>query len=423
MVENVNMAKQHVVIIALLVSVYFTSLSGCSAYELSGEVYMSYDKIYLVKTTEGELRGAKILPGISLVNVTNYNFVGTGEKVVFRGGKVREDMLLVNELIAEKAVKRNEEVSIHSSEIARLLSAGGPFVIIDTRAQKEFRKGHIPSALSMPSFDLKKLPRGKDSVLIFYSQGKRDTSALESFKRAVAADYGKARLFREGLQAWADKYPLEIYLEDVGMALGGNDYIYVDARPEEDYLREHIAGAVSLPAKEASEDLLWQYSPRTVIFYGMDDDDDSAYSAADTAYKYGQVSRTPLMLLRGGLVAWKKAGLSLEKGPANRTIDRPGEVVLMDELRELWDNKGGDTVMVYVARARANVSALDFLLKIPIDDFPSRICEIPRDRDVVLLCTSGYRSRIGYHILRNAGYENVRFVAMPVPISMDGKLK
>jgi len=41
---------------------------------------------------------------------------------------------------------------------------------------------------------------------------------------------------------------------------------------------------------------------------------------------------------------------------------------------------------------------------IPLDQLPSRLAEVPKDQDVVVICRSGMRSKEGMTILRNAGY-------------------
>jgi len=44
---------------------------------------------------------------------------------------------------------------------------------------------------------------------------------------------------------------------------------------------------------------------------------------------------------------------------------------------------------------------------IPLDQLASRLNEVPRDRQVVVVCRSGNRSQQGRDILLNAGFEQV----------------
>ena len=44
---------------------------------------------------------------------------------------------------------------------------------------------------------------------------------------------------------------------------------------------------------------------------------------------------------------------------------------------------------------------------IPLDQLPARLNEVPRDRQIVVVCRSGNRSQQGRDILLNAGFEQV----------------
>ena len=46
-------------------------------------------------------------------------------------------------------------------------------------------------------------------------------------------------------------------------------------------------------------------------------------------------------------------------------------------------------------------------LLIPLDELPLRFNELPRDRDIVVVCKSGVRSREGATLLREAGFTRV----------------
>ncbi len=52
---------------------------------------------------------------------------------------------------------------------------------------------------------------------------------------------------------------------------------------------------------------------------------------------------------------------------------------------------------------------------IPLDELETRVNEVPRDKQVVLVCRSGNRSQVAYDILKQAGFDNMT--------SMSGGLK
>jgi rhodanese-related sulfurtransferase len=41
---------------------------------------------------------------------------------------------------------------------------------------------------------------------------------------------------------------------------------------------------------------------------------------------------------------------------------------------------------------------------IPLDQLPNRLSEVPKDKEIVVICRSGNRSQQGRDILLNAGY-------------------
>jgi rhodanese-related sulfurtransferase len=48
---------------------------------------------------------------------------------------------------------------------------------------------------------------------------------------------------------------------------------------------------------------------------------------------------------------------------------------------------------------------------IPLDQLPSRLSELPRDQEIVVVCRSGNRSQQGRDILLNAGFASVTSMA------------
>ncbi len=48
---------------------------------------------------------------------------------------------------------------------------------------------------------------------------------------------------------------------------------------------------------------------------------------------------------------------------------------------------------------------------IPLGELPSRLSEVPKDREIVVVCRTGHRSAQGREILRKAGYTRVTSMA------------
>ncbi len=83
------------------------------------------------------------------------------------------------------------------------------------------------------------------------------------------------------------------------------------------------------------------------------------------------------------------------------------------EFVEAWANKENKDILVVDIRP-AHQPVLDFqakypnnFLSMPLEVIKERINEIPRDRDIILSCSTGTRSYEAYLVLKNNGYTNL----------------
>ena len=238
------------------------------------------------------------------------------------------------------------------------------------------------------------------------------------------------------------------------------DALFVDARDPEAYTKNHIAGAVNLPAKALSEerngvvsllrpvdqlaDLLAQRgitADRTVIVYGEGDSHENAIPPARVFWVLEYLSFSEAHLLDGGLRKWVADALPVESGEGSakpvpvenvkvkirpEVISRQGEV-----LELLVSGKGlvvdvrprpfylGEEKKDFVARAghipkaysRPASRILDetTLLFKSEDEVKAALAVGEGDTAarVVVYCNSGNEGSLGYFGHRLAGYENV----------------
>ncbi len=82
----------------------------------------------------------------------------------------------------------------------------------------------------------------------------------------------------------------------------------------------------------------------------------------------------------------------------------PAEISAMQAFEEY--QKGALFLDVRTA-AEWNQGHIQDSLLIPLDELPNRLGELPRDRDIVVVCRSGARSKEGAAILRQAGFTRV----------------
>jgi rhodanese-related sulfurtransferase len=73
-------------------------------------------------------------------------------------------------------------------------------------------------------------------------------------------------------------------------------------------------------------------------------------------------------------------------------IDDPGHPVALVDVRETWEYQGGHA---------KNATS------IPLSELQRRVNEIPRDREVLLICQSGQRSLMAARFLQRQGVTQV----------------
>ena len=191
---------------------------------------------------------------------------------------------------------------------------------------------------------------------------------------------------------------------DLTAALEGGALV-VDARAPEAHERERIPGSLSIPAGSSFGTWLgWVVDadrPVVLLVGDVADLDDLARQASRIGFEsiVGHVE--------GGLPAWRRSGRSVQAGA-------PFDV---DRLATLVSGGGSDAPLVIDVRQAGEYEAghVPGSLHIGAGDLPAILDRLPRDRPIVTICASGYRSSVGASMLRAAGFERVRAVADGVP--------
>jgi rhodanese-related sulfurtransferase len=130
----------------------------------------------------------------------------------------------------------------------------------------------------------------------------------------------------------------------------------------------------------------------------------------------------------GALEAWKDAGKELQKGPALTATDElpinwqkklgPGEISITDFTKSLQS----ELIRVIDARTPAEYESGHFpgSISIPLEQMKVRMAEIPKDKFIVVHCTTGGRGEIGYRMLKEEGY-SVKFLNAECECSTSGE--
>lgn len=89
---------------------------------------------------------------------------------------------------------------------------------------------------------------------------------------------------------------------------------------------------------------------------------------------------------------------------ANNSADLPGEISVQEAYAKY--QQGAFFIDVRTLEEWDEYHAPNTSL-IPLDQLPARLNELPRDREIVVVCRSGNRSQEGRNILINAGFAQV----------------
>jgi hydroxyacylglutathione hydrolase len=197
--------------------------------------------------------------------------------------------------------------------------------------------------------------------------------------------------------------PLPLSIDDVRAALAGEAQL-IDLRAPAEHALAHAPGSLSIPSGTSFGTWLgWVVEPDRPLILMLDDPadwDDAVRQALRVGYEQirGHV--------RGGFTAWAEAGGAIESS-GRLTVDQlatrladPDRAPLVIDVRQAAEYADGHVPGAWHIAAGALQDRLD---------------ELPRDRPIVAMCASGYRSSVAASLLRRAGFEDVSWVASGVP--------
>jgi len=229
-------------------------------------------------------------------------------------------------------------------------------------------------------------------------------------RKAEKLGYKNIKVFHAGLPAWKKAGNLVVSntanIENLNKQEAS--YILLDLRSKAQIEKGHIPKAVA--AVDGKVDNLKAQFPSlkaaTIILYNQDGKLDAATAAykAIAQWGYNQVS-----ILDGGFAAWEKTGKEIAKGPAASEIKYvrkllPGEIEVA-EFKTLLDKPSKDKIVLDV-RGEAEIKedgVLPGTINIPLEALEARLAELPKDKTVVVHCSTGVRAEMAYNVLKKAG--------------------
>jgi len=363
---------------------------------------------------------------------------------VEKGHEIRVDYVVEKGI--KKAVRLTEKPPVRipadmlmsTADLEKLVARGpekGKYFLFDSRPLPRFQEGAIPTAVNLPFPDFhtlaeKLLPGDKKALIIFYCGGPTCNMSPASADKGIKLGYSNLKVYKDGIQGWSTKNYGVLSAQSLKEAWIDKDipHVLLDVRAARESEQGFIKGAVAFPAHHNAapliEKLVLKKNAPIVVY-----DSKEGVPAVAVARELLKAGYANVNLLTGGFEAWKGAGFPLASGQLAAKVTyipkpRPGEISL-DEFKK------------YAAELPANVMILDVrntdegnsgMLKtarlIPAEEIKDRAAaEIPKDKLIVTLCSTGVRAEMAYHMLKDLGYPNVRFVNAGMEFEKNGSYK
>ena len=327
----------------------------------------------------------------------------------------------------------NETITL--DEVQKLVAMGpekGKYFLFDSRPAPRFMEGAIPTAVNLPfpAFDknVDKLPADKAALVIFYCSGKTCNMSPGSLAKAKKLGYTNAKVFIDGMPAWAKKNAGVLSPAALKAAFldTATPVVILDARPAAEAAKGFIKGAVAVdPAKLA--DLLKTFpapklKPPVVVVDELGGP--SAKAVASELVKAGYVG---VNVLAGGFKAWQAATLPVETGTLATQATyvpkpRPGSISPADftKLAEKAPAERGVVILDVRNPDETKNGTIKGALTIPEPQLMARLSEVPKGQKVICHCSTGIRAELAYHLLKEKGYD-VRFLPTEITIIDSGE--
>jgi rhodanese-related sulfurtransferase len=312
--------------------------------------------------------------------------------------------------------------------------------IVDSRpARKKYDIGHIPGAINIPNtfFDkqVDKLPEDINQHVIFYCGGLKCPLSHKSAYKAEALGYTNVMVFAEGFPAWKSKGNFASVSAAFVKKLVDNadGSVIVDARPaRKKYDKGHIPGAINIPNTffDKQVDKLPVDKETRLIFYCGGNKCPLSLKSASKAKALGY---TNVMLFQAGYPAWVKAygpGETAAAGaPKTAAVVAPtleagpdGDTITIESFKAVMANAPDSINLVDVRDpGEYDTAHMPGVKNIPVEELEDQVADLPADKPLVFVCSTGARSSEAYDIVKMTRSEmNVLYLDAEIDFRKDG---
>lgn len=215
--------------------------------------------------------------------------------------------------------------------------------------------------------------------------------------------YENVRVMLQGNPGWEESGRYLVASD--GFVAKGN-VVLLDLRSPQAAATGHIDRAVNLPLAdlETAQEKFPKKPSMPIILYG---EGDAAERARAIIKEWGYKK---VALVDGGLAGWQARGGSLVQGPVAseiRWVRTPveGEVLLTEFRQAVETNPPGVLILDIRSADEAAACKVKNSVNIPLEQLEARLAEIPRDKEMLVHCTTGARAEMAFKMLQKAGFK------------------
>jgi len=219
---------------------------------------------------------------------------------------------------------------------------------------------------------------------------------------AAKMGYTNIKVMLKGVPGW--KKSGQMVNASTDFIQKGN-IVLVDLRSKKEAMSGHIPKAVSIPLAnlaDEEEEFPSMKAQAPIVLYGTLAD---VKKGAKTIKGWGYKS---ISIVNGGFAGWQSAGNPIESGKIGSEISwqyKPGKgEVGINEFKKALAGKFTDKVILDVRGAEETSTGMFAnAINIPLDEIEKRINEVPKDKELLVHCSTGARADMAVQSLKKAG--------------------
>lgn len=243
-----------------------------------------------------------------------------------------------------------------------------------------------------------------------------------SREAAEKLGYKNAKVYHEGLPEWTKRNPMALSAKLLKEEWFDkqNPIVLLDARDPVEAAKGFLKGVYAAYPFPVADNAAMEQLPNpkkkpAILVY----DADGKGKAAEVAKALVKAGYPSTRVLTGGIAAWTGAKYDLAMGGmADKVVfvpkPKPG-ACSTDELKEfqrLAKMPIPENMVILDVRNPEECGAgmVKGAINIPVDQLASRVGELPKDKRILLHCSTGTRAEMGFALLKTKGFTNVGFV-------------